>query len=179
MWEWATLILSQLRDNPQVADYHFCNPASKKKNHFLFLFSRQETTGLSTAAVAFYGVCMKVAWGMTLRPWEWVSCLGVKKSTKTKSETWMTASILKQDPNTWKSQRLFIITQTANFWGNPFMKLQNHTTVTVKNEMRKEIPCLFLGWVEDELLLSCPPPPPPPPKVISFSSCFNLLSVIL
>ena len=55
-----------------------------------------------------------------------------KKKKKKKSETRMTASVPKQDPNTYKSseERLFIMTQTHSlqiFGGNPLAKLQNDT----------------------------------------------------
>ena len=62
----------------------------------------------------------------------------------------MTASILKQDPNTKSFKRTLIYfntdTQYANFQGNPLIKPQNNTFTTdqrlkmMKNE-RKDLSC--------------------------------------
>ena len=79
--------------------------------------------------------------GLLVAPWcSWKSGIAVKNRI-TKSETRMTASVLKQDPNTWKVQgRLFIRIKhnMPIFRVIPFIKLQNDTYATVKRQLNGE-----------------------------------------
>ena len=87
--------------------------------------------GMSALSLAlslgeWVGCSPRVNCHTTLFPWP----------EKKKTETRMTASILKQDPNTWKVQKNVL----AKFWGNSFYQAtKHHLTVkrweTMKNEM--------------------------------------------